>query len=58
MMPVLEGTERSSVLLEFAVKHDYLSGEWEEKSKDKTGEVTWPRPGKDFELYLQVAERH
>ena len=41
MMPVLEGTERSSVLLESAVKHDYLSGEWEEKSKDKTGEVTW-----------------
>jgi len=41
IMPVLEGTERSSVLLESAVKHDYLSGEWEEKSKDKTGEVTW-----------------
>lgn len=41
VMPILEGTERSSVLLESTVKHDYLSGEWEEKAKDKTGEITW-----------------
>lgn len=41
VMPILEGTERSSVLLESTVKHDYLSREWEEKAKDKTGEITW-----------------